>query len=87
MVTLTLADRITDARSTMSIRGTAQQSSGDSGILKIKGTSVKELFPNKFSSHNDSGNNSSGGNVGKELFAEKVTGGGRRRQKAEDLFY
>jgi len=37
---------------------------------------VKELFPDKFS-----------GNTGKELFAEKLEGRGRRRQKAEDLFY
>ena len=27
------------------------------------------------------------GNAGKELFAEKIEGRGRRRQKAEDMFY
>jgi hypothetical protein len=45
--------------------------------LSIKGTggNVKELFPDKF------------GNAGKELFGDKLDGRGRRRQKAEDLFY
>lgn len=82
LVTHTFADRITDTKGTMSIRGSAHQSGG-SGMLKIKGTSVKELFPNKF--NGDSSNNSN--NAGKELFADKISGGGRRRQKAEDLFY
>jgi hypothetical protein len=49
----------------------------DQGLaIKGTGTTVKELFPEKFS-----------GNKGKELFAEKLEGRGRRRQKAEDLFY
>lgn len=84
LVTLTFADRITDSRNAMSIRGSAQQSGG-SGMLKIKGTSVKELFPNKF--NGDSNSSSSSNNAGKELFADRVSGGSRRRQKAEDLFY
>ena len=37
---------------------------------------VKELFPGKAS-----------GNLGKELFAEKIQGRGGRRNKAEDMFY
>jgi len=50
---------------------------GDQGLaIKGTGATVKELFPDKFS-----------GNTGKELFAEKLEGRGRRRQKAEDLFY
>jgi hypothetical protein len=59
------------------IRGLAQQKTDATGFA-IKGAaskSVKELFPDKF-----------GGNVGKELFAEKLEGRGRRRQRAEDLF-
>lgn len=83
LVTLTFTDRITNSRNAMSIRGSAQQSGG-SGMLKIKGTSVKELFPNKF---NGDSSNSSSTNAGKELFADRVSGGSRRRQKAEDLFY
>lgn len=48
----------------------------DQGIaIKGTGPTVKELFPDKF------------GNSGKELFAEKLEGRGRRRQKAEDMFY
>ncbi|KAH0441597.1 hypothetical protein CcaCcLH18_01857 [Colletotrichum camelliae] len=44
----------------------------------IKGaanSTVKELFPSRF-----------GGNTGKELFADRPEGRGKRRQKAEDLF-
>lgn len=82
LLTLTFADRITEPRNTVSIRGSAQQSVG-SGMLKIKGTSVKELFPTKFNGESNSGSN----NSGKELFADKISGGGRKRQKAEDLFY
>lgn len=55
-------------------------------MMTIKGTakSVKELFPNKFSgdSHAISSNN-----TGRELFADKVDGRVRRRQRAEDLFH
>ncbi|KAM7223447.1 Protein of unknown function (DUF2414) domain containing protein [Rhypophila decipiens] len=78
-----LADRVTQRGSTpatgsssFSIRGTANKRSADQGFtIKGTGTTVKELFPEKF------------GNAGKELFAEKLEGRGRRRQKAEDLFY
>lgn len=47
--------------------------------MAIKGTApnVKELFPDKFNKNN----------VGKELFAEKLEGRNRRRQRAEDLFH
>jgi hypothetical protein len=74
-------DRDTQATSShdlFSIRGMASQKGASSGFA-IKGAaaaSVKELFPNKF-----------GSNAGKELFAEKLEGRGRRRQRAEDLFY
>ncbi|KAL2021488.1 hypothetical protein VTK56DRAFT_7121 [Thermocarpiscus australiensis] len=76
-----LADRITPraaatSPSEFSIRGMASKRSSDQGIaIKGTGPTVKELFPEKF------------GNSGKELFAEKLEGRGRRRQKAEDLFY
>jgi len=54
----------------------ARKRGDDQGIaIKGRGPTVKELFPEKF------------GNTGKELFAEKLEGRGRRRQKAEDLFY
>lgn len=54
----------------------ASQHGNDQGIA-IKGTAptVKELFPERF------------GNSGKELFAEKIDGRGRRRQRAEDSFH
>jgi len=45
-------------------------------IKGASGTTVKELFPEKF-----------GNNAGKELFAEKLEGRNKKRQKAEDLFY
>jgi len=60
------------------IRGLARQRGEQQG-LAIKGAaaaSVRELFPDKF-----------GVNAGKELFAEKLDGRGRRRQRAEDLFH
>lgn len=80
-----LADRVM-ARPTAStginIRGLAART-GDRGIsIKGTGPTVKELFPEKFG-----GNSGSSGNAGKELFAEKLEGRGRRRQKAEDLFH
>lgn len=54
----------------------ASQRGSDQGIaIKGTGPTVKELFPEKF------------GNAGKELFAEKLEGRGRRRQRAEDMFY
>ncbi|KAK0619324.1 hypothetical protein B0T14DRAFT_519072 [Immersiella caudata] len=74
-----LADRITTRPTSaggLNIRGLAARR-GDQGLtIKGAGTTVKELFPDKFS-----------GNAGKELFAEKLEGRGRRRQKAEDMFY
>lgn len=72
-----LADRISaPTASGFSIRGMASQRSNDQGIaIKGTGPTVKELFPEKF------------GNANKELFAEKLEGRGRRRQKAEDSFY
>ncbi|KAL2266320.1 hypothetical protein VTJ83DRAFT_5672 [Remersonia thermophila] len=76
--TASLADRITapSSASGINIRGAASRRGPDQGIA-IKGTAptVRELFPEKF------------GNAGKELFAEKLEGRGRRRQKAEDLFH
>lgn len=51
----------------------ANRKGGDQGFA-IKGTSAKELFPEKL------------GNAGKELFADKMESRGRRRQKAEDMF-
>ncbi|KAK4147100.1 uncharacterized protein C8A04DRAFT_24894 [Dichotomopilus funicola] len=78
-----LADRITapnaavgDGGNGINIRGIAGRRSNEQGIaIKGTGPTVKELFPEKF------------GNSGKELFAEKIEGRGRRRQKAEDSFY
>jgi hypothetical protein len=60
------------------IRGVAKQR-GSGGGFAIKGAAsanVRELFPDKFDD-----------NAGKELFAEKLEGRGRRRQRAEDLFH
>lgn len=70
------------AGSSFSIRGAASQKSADQGFA-IKGVaggnkSVKELFPDKFSG--------SGANVGKELFADRLEGRTRQRQRAGDLF-
>ncbi|KAK2001972.1 hypothetical protein LX36DRAFT_298989 [Colletotrichum falcatum] len=60
------------------IRGRAGKQGVNTGftIKGAAGASVKELFPDRFGS----------GNTGKELFADKLEGRGRRRQKAEDLF-
>ncbi|KAK1594064.1 uncharacterized protein LY79DRAFT_513427 [Colletotrichum navitas] len=60
------------------IRGRALKQGVDTGftIKGAAGASVKELFPDRFGS----------GNTEKELFADKLEGRGRRRQKAEDLF-
>jgi len=61
----------------LNIRGLAAKRGSEQGLaIKGTGATVKELFPDKFS-----------GNAGKELFAEKLEGRGRRRQRAEDLFY
>lgn len=58
-----------------SIRGTAM--APPSQVFNIKGAArVKELFPATLDD-----------NSGKELFSERLEGRGRRRQKAEDLFY
>jgi hypothetical protein len=63
-----------------SIRGAAKQQQTTEisikGIATASTASVKELFPNKL-----------GLNSGKELFSEKLEGRGRRRQRAEDMFY
>ncbi|AEO62541.1 uncharacterized protein THITE_2106837 [Thermothielavioides terrestris NRRL 8126] len=81
LASASLADRITPRPTTaasggFSIRGMASKRGNDPGIaIKGTGPSVKELFPEKF------------GNAGKELFAEKLEGRGRRRQRAEDSFY
>ncbi|KAK3325741.1 hypothetical protein B0H66DRAFT_529761 [Apodospora peruviana] len=85
LVSAKLAERITpratatSSTSTFNIRGLANKRGPDQG-LAIKGTgpTVKELFPDRFGSP---------GNSHKELFSEKLDGRGRRRQKAEDLFY
>ncbi|KAI1414235.1 hypothetical protein F5Y13DRAFT_18597 [Hypoxylon sp. FL1857] len=76
-----LADRISspgDSKgSGFNIRGTASQRSIDQGFA-IKGSagkSAKELFPDKL-----------GINSGKELFADRLEGRSRRRQRAGDLF-
>jgi hypothetical protein len=75
-----LADRITprptDSGSAFSIRGLATKRAPEQGFA-IKGTAahVRELFPDK------------AGNAGKELFADRLDGRGRQRQKAEDLFH
>jgi len=59
-----------------SIRGAAGAAKTNP-TFSIKGAArVKELFPNSF-----------GDNSGKELFDERLEGRGRRRQRAEDLFY
>lgn len=74
-----IASRITrgidDEVSDFSIRGAA--AGVNSQGFNIKGAAkVKELFPATL-----------GDNAGKELFSERLEGRGRRRQKAEDLFY
>lgn len=57
----------------------AAKRGNDQGIaIKGTGPTARELFPEKF------GNS---GNSGKELFAEKLEGRSRRRQRAEDLFH
>lgn len=78
IVTLKFADRVTEPSNGISIKGLARQSNPQQGI-SIKGSAnKKELFPDKL-----------GGNLnsGKELFADRLEGRGRRRQKAEDLYF
>ncbi|OTB05288.1 hypothetical protein M426DRAFT_320100 [Hypoxylon sp. CI-4A] len=76
-----LADRVSapeDSKSSgFNIRGAASQRSADQGFA-IKGNaskSAKELFPEKL-----------GLNSKKELFADRVEGRSRQRQRAGDLF-
>jgi hypothetical protein len=61
-----------------SIRGAAKTPQVQGFTIKgaASGGQIKELFPSHF-----------GDNSGKELFSERLEGRGRRRQKAEDLFY
>ncbi|TVY85546.1 Uncharacterized protein LSUE1_G000075 [Lachnellula suecica] len=67
-----------DQETGFSIRGAAKTSQVQGFSIKgaASGGQVKELFPSHF-----------GENSGKELFSERLEGRGRRRQKAEDLFY
>lgn len=75
----TSTQRSDSASDMFNIRGMAAQRAQGQGLaIKGKGPSVRELFPDKFSA---------GGNAGKELFAEKLEGRGRRRQRAEDMFH
>lgn len=79
VITVKLADRITDPSNGISIKGLARQSKSQQQGISIKGNSVKELFPSRVGSN---------GNAGKELFADRLEGRGpRRRQRAEDLFH
>ncbi|KAF8848743.1 hypothetical protein BDZ45DRAFT_753492 [Acephala macrosclerotiorum] len=80
---VSLASRITRRDSDndigFSIRGAAKALPVQGFSIKgaaSGGARVKELFPSTF-----------GDNAGKELFSEALEGRGRRRQKAEDLFY
>jgi hypothetical protein len=60
----------------LNIRGVAKASAVRDFAIKgsAADSGIKELFP-------------SNGNFGKELFSDRLDGRGRRRQKAEDLFY
>ena len=69
-----------DSSAGLNIRGASREQNQGFSIrggaaLNAIGT-IKELFPGK-----------AVGNVGKELFAEKVEGRGGRRNRAEDMFY
>ncbi|KAL1851407.1 hypothetical protein Daus18300_012518 [Diaporthe australafricana] len=78
LMTLKFADRIAEPSNGISIKGLARQANTQQGI-SIKGSAnKKELFPDRL-----------GGNLnsGKELFADRLEGRGRRRQKAEDLYF
>ncbi|KAL8757270.1 MAG: hypothetical protein Q9199_002337 [Rusavskia elegans] len=63
----------------ITIRGASKRQESGVSIRGAAGGSLadtkRELFPSKI------------GNVGKELFAEKLQGRGLRRKKAEDMFY
>ncbi|KAJ5156981.1 uncharacterized protein N7482_008081 [Penicillium canariense] len=56
-------------------QGFAMRNAGRGMSIKGRGSSVRELFPNKYKN-----------NAGKELFSEKLEGRGGRRQRAEDMF-
>ncbi|KAL9614641.1 MAG: hypothetical protein Q9167_000846 [Letrouitia subvulpina] len=78
--TLTAIKDHTPVADNLKIRGVSQNT--DLGGFSIRGTAgsiyadkVKELFPNKT------------GNVGKELFLEKLKGRDGTRNRAEDMFY
>ncbi|KAF9870853.1 hypothetical protein CkaCkLH20_11752 [Colletotrichum karsti] len=65
-------------RDLLNHRGRDEHQRGSNTGFAIKGAAsanVNELFPDRF-----------GGNAKKELFADKLEGRGKRRQKAEDLF-
>jgi len=76
---LPLSARITSKQDSelgrLNIRGVAKTSATNDFSIRAtaQNGSVKELFP--------------GSNTGKELFDTRLEGRGRRRQKAEDLFY
>jgi hypothetical protein len=76
---LPLASRISSKTNVdtgrLNIRGAAKAFATHDFVIKgAADGGVKELFP-------------AGGNAGKELFSERLEGRGRRRNKAEDLFY
>lgn len=75
---LSLASRITsrkDETGRLNIRGVAKASATHDFTIRgaAQENAAKELFPNS--------------NAGKELFEARLEGRGKRRQKAEDLFY
>ncbi|KAL5354643.1 hypothetical protein ACLOAV_000732 [Pseudogymnoascus australis] len=68
-----------DPQPSFKIRGTARQPAQEGFSIKglaASGQERRELFPGK-----------SGGNAGKELFADRLEGRGGRRQRAEDTFH
>ncbi|KAF2142582.1 uncharacterized protein K452DRAFT_21062 [Aplosporella prunicola CBS 121167] len=68
-----------------SVRGASRSEHGEPApgfsIRGAAGEAPRELFPLK------SGKGGSGGNAGKELFAEKIKGRGGPRRRAEDMFF
>ncbi|KAK1978129.1 hypothetical protein LZ30DRAFT_784397 [Colletotrichum cereale] len=75
---LSVSNEESSKKDLFDIRGRAEKQGVNTGftIKGAAGANVKELFPDRFGV----------GNTGKELFADKLEGRGRRRQKAEDLF-
>lgn len=71
---LELTGESKDPDAAFSIRGASKGHGDDDFALKGAST-VKELFPDKF-----------GDNANKELFADRLGGRGKPRQRAEDLF-